>query len=171
MLSMTARQTLWSASRLLAHHLVTSGYRYASSYPGSPTTVITDELEKLSRRGLLSFHYGANEKIAFEMAAVTAFSGMRAAVVMNHVGLNVALDAVMAVAYTGHRGALLLIVGDDPSCESSTSEQDSRLMARLLGIPCLEPSSIYELEQTLDLATSVSVESGALVMLRLTTSI
>src|SRR5262245_2136440 len=156
---MTPPPTLWSASRLVAHQLVHRGYHFASSYPGSPTTVITDELEQLSRRGLLSFYYATNEKIAFEMAAVVAFSGGRAAVVLKHVGLKVALDAAMAVAYTGHRGSLLLIVGDDPSCESSTSEQDSRLLARFLGVPCFEPASIYELDRTLDLATALSVES------------
>jgi indolepyruvate ferredoxin oxidoreductase, alpha subunit len=165
------RPRVWSLGRLLAHQLVRDGYTFVTSYPGSPTTEITDELERLAKRGLISFRYATNEKVAFEMAAAVAISGGRAAVVMKHVGLNVALDSVLGVAYTGQTGALLLVVGDDPSCESSSTEQDSRLLARLASIPCLEPSSVHDLQKTLELATAISMKAGSVAMLRLTTAL
>jgi indolepyruvate ferredoxin oxidoreductase alpha subunit len=165
------RGDLWSASRLLAHQLVRAGYAFAASYPGSPTTLITDELAELGRRQLIRFRYAANEKIAFEMAAGAALSGARSAVVMKHVGLNVALDSAIAIAYTGHTGALLLIVGDDPPCESSSNQQDSRVLARLMDVPCLETASIHDLGHVLRLATALSEDTGGLVMLRLTTAL
>jgi indolepyruvate ferredoxin oxidoreductase alpha subunit len=162
---------IWSASSVIAHHLLHTGYTFITTYPGSPTTLIADELDTLARRGLVSFRYGTNEKVAFEMAAAVALMGGRAAVFMKHVGLNVALDSAMGIAFTGQRGALLLIVGDDPSCDSSSNEQDSRLVARLMSTPCLEPASVEDLPRTLDLATRLSEETGGLAMLRLTTAL
>src|SRR5262249_12650571 len=150
--------------------LVHSGYSFVSSYPGSPTTLITEELERLSARGLLMFRYATNEKVAFEMAGAVALCGGRTAVVMKHVGLNVALDSAIAIAFSGQRGALLVIVGDDPSSESSSNEQDSRLLARVMGVACLEASSVADLAHTIVLATDLSVETGSVVMLRLTTA-
>src|SRR5262245_36955958 len=114
----STRRPIWSTSRLIAHTLAKRAFRLVTSYPGSPTTEITDELERLGSVGIVHFRYATNEKIACEMAIAVAMAGGRAAVVMKHVGLNVALDAVFGAAYTGHRGALLLIVGDDPGCES-----------------------------------------------------
>lgn len=166
-----ARPAIWSSSRLIAHWLSKSSFHLATSYPGSPTTEITDELERLDKRGAIRFRYATNEKIAFEMAFAVALAGGRAAVVMKHVGLNVALDSVFGAAYTGHRGALVLIVGDDPGLESSSTAQDTRLMARLLGVPCFEPSSLDDVEATLALALGASESTRALVIVRLTTAL
>jgi indolepyruvate ferredoxin oxidoreductase alpha subunit len=160
-----------SASVVLAHQLVHAGYILATSYPGSPTTLVTDELRRLAEQSIIAFRYASNEKVALEMAAAAALAGARAAVVMKHVGLNVALDSAVALAYTRTPGALLLIVGDDPSCESSSGEQDSRILARLLGVPCLEPASIDEIPGAIDFATTLAERIGTVVMLRLTTAL
>lgn len=158
----------WAATRVAAHALVRSGCVFATSYPGSPVVGIAEELRALDDQGLVQFRYATNEKIAFEMAAAAALAGQPAACVMKHVGLNVALDAVMGIAYTGVKAPLLLVVGDDPSCESSSTEQDSRQLARFIGIPCIEPGSIDELAEAIDLATQLSRQVGTVVMVRLT---
>jgi indolepyruvate ferredoxin oxidoreductase alpha subunit len=158
----------WAASHVVAHALVRSGCVFATSYPGSPVVGIAEELRSLDDQGLVQFRYGTNEKIAFEMAAAAALAGQPAACVMKHVGLNVALDAVMGVAYTGVKAPLLLVVGDDPSCESSSTEQDSRQLARFVGIPCVEPATVEELSVAIGLAMQLSAETGAAVMLRMT---
>jgi indolepyruvate ferredoxin oxidoreductase alpha subunit len=158
----------WSAARITAHALVRAGCVFATSYPGSPVVGIAEELRALDDQGIVQFRYAANEKIAFEMAAGAALSGQPAACIMKHVGLNVALDAVMGVAYTGVKAPLLLVVGDDPSCESSSTEQDSRQLARFIGIPCVEPGTVAELPEAIELATRLSAEVGSLVILRLT---
>src|SRR6185436_674994 len=74
----------------------------------------------------------------------------------------------MGVAYTGVKAPLLLVVGDDPSCESSSTEQDSRNLARFIGIPCIEPATVEELPTAITLAMDLSGETGSVVMLRLT---
>ena len=158
----------WAASRVAAHALVRSGCVVATSYPGSPVVGIAEELRALDEQGLVQFRYATNEKIAFEMAAAAALAGQPAACVMKHVGLNVALDAVMGIAYTGVKAPLLLVVGDDPSCESSSTEQDSRQLAKFIGIPCIEPATVQELPEAIDLALRLSGEIGAAVMLRVT---
>jgi indolepyruvate ferredoxin oxidoreductase, alpha subunit len=166
-----ATRGIWAAWRVLAHHLVRSGYGFGSCYPGSPIVPIAEELVRLDERGLVRFRYATNEKIAFEMAAAVALAGGRAFAVMKHVGTNVALDSVMALAYTGQRGALLLVVGDDPSCDSSSTEQDSRLLAKFLGVPCVEPSSVADLCSAVELATDLSATLGSVVLFRLTTDV
>jgi indolepyruvate ferredoxin oxidoreductase alpha subunit len=158
----------WSAARVAAHALVRSGCVFATSYPGSPVVGIAEELRALDDQRLLQFRYATNEKIAFEMAAAAALAGQPAACVMKHVGLNVALDAVMGIAYTGVKAPLLLVVGDDPSCESSSTEQDSRQLARFIGIPCIEPGTVDELPEAIRLAMQLSGQVGAVVMVRLT---
>ncbi|MCC7367461.1 MAG: indolepyruvate ferredoxin oxidoreductase subunit alpha [Chloroflexi bacterium] len=158
----------WPATRVMAHALVRAGCVVATSYPGSPVVGVAEELRLLGERGLVQFRYATNEKVAFEMAAAAALAGQPAACVMKHVGLNVALDAVMGVAYTGVKAPLLLLVGDDPSCESSSTEQDSRQLARFIGVPCIEPASVDELPTAIDLAVQVSGRTGALVILRVT---
>lgn len=158
----------WSAARVAAHALAQSGCVFATSYPGSPVVGIAEELRRLDQEGLLQFRYATNEKVAFEMAAAAALAGQPAACVMKHVGVNVALDAIMGVGYTGVKAPLILVVGDDPSCESSSTEQDSRQMARLIGVPCVEPGTLEELPEAIRLAAALSEETGALVMLRVT---
>lgn len=168
-LQTTASATaFWAASRVAAHALVRSGCVLATSYPGSPVVGIAEELRALDEQGLVQFRYAANEKIAFEMAAAAALAGQPAACVMKHVGLNVALDAIMGIAYTGVRAPLLLVVGDDPSCESSSTEQDSRQLARFIGIPCIEPATVQELPEAIELAMDLSGAIGVAVLLRLT---
>ncbi|MGE3912350.1 MAG: thiamine pyrophosphate-dependent enzyme [Chloroflexota bacterium] len=158
----------WSAPRVAAHALVRAGCVFATSYPGSPVVGIAEELRAIDDQGCVQFRYATNEKVAFEMAAAAALAGQPAACVMKHVGLNVALDAVMGVAYTGVKAPLLLIVGDDPSCESSSTEQDSRHLARFIGVPCIEPATVDEIPEAIDLAMDLSRQIGALVIFRVT---
>jgi indolepyruvate ferredoxin oxidoreductase alpha subunit len=151
--------------------MLRAGYTFGSYYPGSPIVDLAEEFARTAERTAgFGFRYATNEKIAFEMATAVAIAGGRAFAIMKHVGANVALDSVMAVAYTGQHGALLLIVGDDPGCESSSSVQDTRQMARLLGVPCLEPASLDDLPAAVACATSLSTQLESVVILRLTTA-
>lgn len=158
----------WSATRVAANALVRSGCVLATSYPGSPVVGVAEELRALDEQGLVQFRYATNEKIAFEMAAAAALAGQPAACIMKHVGLNVALDSVLGVAYTGVKAPLVLFIGDDPSCESSSTEQDSRQLARFIGIPCIEPATVEELPEAVALAMQLSGQVGTVVMLRVT---
>ncbi|HNK33048.1 MAG TPA: indolepyruvate ferredoxin oxidoreductase subunit alpha, partial [Plasticicumulans sp.] len=117
------------------------GASFAAGYPGSPVTGVLDATAGYPE---IRRQWAANEKIALETALGAAWSGARALVVMKHVGLNVAADPLYNAPYTGVRGALVIVVGDDPGASSSQNEQDTRLVAKAAGVPVLEPSSVAE---------------------------
>lgn len=164
----TPTPELWQGSRLLAHAIVACGCEFATAYPGSPMVEVSDTLARLAEQGACRFHYAVNEKIAFEMAAALAFAGRPVACVMKHAGLLVALDAVSCVAYTGVGAGFVLAVGDDPACESSATETDSRVSARLMGLPCVQPHAIADIPATLAAAYQLSRSIGLPVIYRLT---
>ena len=114
-----------------------AGVRLISSYPGTPSTEITEFAAK-SRE--LHVEWAPNEKVAAETAIGAAIGGARALCAMKHVGLNVAADPLYTAAYTGVRGGLVAVVADDPGMHSSQNEQDSRCHAIGAHIPMLEPA-------------------------------
>src|SRR3972149_2665189 len=115
----------------IALGLVEHGCRVATAYPGTPSSEILAGVVKykkqLQRAGYAE--WSTNEKVAFEVALAASWSGLRAAVAMKQVGLNVASDPLFSSAYTGVVGGFLVIPADDPGPHSSQTEQDSRLMA------------------------------------------
>lgn len=148
-----------------------AGLDFAAAYPGTPASEIGDLLAQVSARGGPRFEWAVNEKVAFEMAAAAAASGLRALTAMKHVGLNVAADPLMTSAYTGTVGGFVIVSADDPSCHSSQNEQDNRLYARLASLPMLEPSTPQEALEMTRAAFSLSEALSLPVLLRTTTRV
>ena len=143
-----------------------------SAYPGTPSSEIANNLFALQEYlpGLY-FEFALNEKIAMEIVASASACGLRSITSLKHVGLNVASDPFMTLAYIGVRGGLVVVSADDPSCHSSQNEQDNRYYAKLAQIPMLEPwdpQSAYELVK---IAFELSEKLEVPVLLRTTTRV
>ncbi|HEC92060.1 MAG TPA: indolepyruvate ferredoxin oxidoreductase subunit alpha, partial [Candidatus Atribacteria bacterium] len=133
-----------------------SGVSVASTYPGTPSSEIGDVFYKIAREAGVYFEFSSNEKIALEVSVAAAATGLRSFVFMKHVGLNVAADSFMSTVYTGVRGGMIVLSADDPSMYSSQNEQDNRIMARLAGIPLLEPSNPQEVKDLMKFGFELS---------------
>ncbi len=159
---------LLSGNEAIARGAIEAGISSASSYPGTPATEILDYLAK-------NFHGPAewvvNEKVAFETAVGTSYTGRRALCSMKHVGVNVAADPLMTSAYLGTKGGLVLVVADDPGAYSSQNEQDSRFYAKFAKLPCLEPSDVQEAKDMTAIAFDLSEKMELPVILRTVTRI
>lgn len=138
-----------------------------TGYPGTPSTEILESLHSLGGRA----QWSPNEKVALEVGIGVAFGGGRALVTMKHVGLNVAADPLFTVAYTGVRGALIIVSADDPGMASSQNEQDNRRYAVAAGIPMLEPADSQEAYNFTLLAIEISERWSMPVLLRMTTRV
>ena len=147
------------------------GVSFCSTYPGTPSSEIGNVLAKIAKKAGIYFEFSVNEKVALEVSAAAAASGLRSFVFMKHVGLNVAADALMSTAYTGVRGGLIILSADDPSMHSSQNEQDNRIMAQLAGIPVLEPSNPQEVKDFMKLGFDLSEKFEIPVLMRTTTRI
>ncbi len=145
------------------------GVALATQYPGTPSSEIGDRLYQISRETDLYFEYATNEKVSLEVAAGAAVSGLRVLCAMKHVGVNVAADTLMTLAYSGVKGGLVLVSADDPSLFSSQNEQDNRYYAKLSGLPMLEPASAQEAKEMTTYALTLSEELSLPVILRTTT--
>ncbi len=148
-----------------------AGLDVAAAYPGTPSSEIGNTFDKMGDDAGVYFEYSTNEKVAMEVAAAGSACNLRAMTFMKHVGLNVAADAYMTIAYTGVRGGMLMVCADDPSCHSSQNEQDNRYYARLANIPMLEPSSCSEAKEMTRLGFDLSEEIELPILLRTTTRI
>lgn len=148
-----------------------AGVAVATTYPGTPSSELSLNFFQISRETDLYFEYSTNEKVALEVAAAAANAGVRTFCIMKHVGLNVAADALMTLAYVGVKGGLVILTADDPSMFSSQNEQDNRYYARIAGLPMLEPSSVAEAKEMVPYAFSLSERLGEPVLLRTTTRI
>lgn len=162
---------LFLGNEAIARAALEAGVALAACYPGTPSSEIGDRLYEVSRTGRLVFEYSTNEKVALEVAAGASAAGWRALASMKHVGVNVAADALMTLAYVGVKGGLVLVSADDPSMFSSQNEQDNRFYARFAGIPMLEPESPQEAKDMTLAAFALSEELGLPVMLRTTTRV
>lgn len=161
---------LLSGNEALARGMYEAGVTLAVGYPGTPSTEI---LENCAKRYQDAFRceWAPNEKVALEVAAGAAMAGARACVTMKHVGLNVAADPLLSIAYTGTPGALVVIVADDPGMHSSQNEQDSRHYARFAKVPVLEPSDSAEARDFLKAAVEISETYRTPVILRTSTRV
>jgi indolepyruvate ferredoxin oxidoreductase alpha subunit len=162
---------LMLGNEAIARGAIEAGVAVAATYPGTPSSEISASLSEISRETDLYFEYSTNEKVALEVAAAAANCGLRSMAIMKHVGLNVAADALMTLAYVGVRGGLVVLSADDPAMFSSQNEQDNRLYARLAGLPMLEPSSVAEAARMTREAFALSEALGEPVLLRTTTRI
>ena len=148
-----------------------AGVGIVASYPGTPSSEIGDVFSAIAKAAGVYFEYSANEKVALEVAAAAAASGVRAFTFMKHVGLNVAADSFMTTAYVGTRGGFVILTADDPSTHSSQNEQDNRYYARLANVPMLEPSSPQEIREFMVQAFDLSERLELPVLFRTTTRI
>ena len=148
-----------------------AGMSFATTYPGTPSSEIGDNLYQISKETDIYFEYSVNEKVALETAAAASTCGLRTMCSMKHVGLNVASDALMTLAYVGVKGGMVIVSADDPSMHSSQNEQDNRLYARFAGIPMLEPANSQEALDMARAAFTLSESYGIPVLLRTTTRI
>lgn len=147
------------------------GVEGAYAYPGTPSSEIMEKLIELSGKYRFYVEWSTNEKVALENAIGSSWGGKRVAVIMKHVGLNVASDPLMSLAYTGIKGGFVLVVADDPFSHSSQNEQDSRIYAKFAQIPCLDPSSPEEANRMASYSFELSEGLNIPVMLRSTTRI
>ncbi len=145
-----------------------AGVNVVSSYPGTPSTEITEEIVKFEE---IYAEWAPNEKVAAEVAIGASIGGARAMTCMKHVGLNVMADPVFTASYTGVNGGLVLCVADDPGMHSSQNEQDSRHYAKASKIMMLEPSDSAECRDYTKLAFELSEKFDTPVFIRLSTRV
>ena len=145
-----------------------AGVRVVASYPGTPSTEITEEIVKFDD---IYAEWSPNEKVAAEVAIGASIAGARAMSCMKHVGLNVMADPVFTASYTGVNGGLVLCVADDQGMHSSQNEQDSRHYAKAAKIMMLEPADSSECKEFTKKAFALSEEFDTPVFIRLSTRV
>ena len=145
-----------------------AGCKVVSSYPGTPSTEITEYAAKYDE---IKCEWAPNEKVACEVAFGASLAGARAACCMKHVGLNVAADPMFTMSYTGVNGGLVICVADDPGMHSSQNEQDSRHYAEAAKLPMLEPADSKEAKEYAKIAFELSEKFDTPVLLRMCTRI
>ncbi len=151
--------------------VIEAGVSIAATYPGTPSSEIGNVLSVLAKEANIYFEFSANEKVAMEVAATAAASGLRSFTFMKHVGMNVAADSFMTTAYSGVRGGMVILSADDPSLFSSQNEQDTRNYARLANVPILEPSNCQEVKDMVKYAFDLSEQFQIPVIVRTTTRV
>jgi len=155
----------------IARGLLEAGVGVVAGYPGTPSSEIIETVVDLKGDSKLHVEWSVNEKVALEVAAGASWVGRRAAATMKHVGLNVAADPFMTLAYLGVGAGLVVICADDPYCHSSQNEQDSRRYAQFAGIACLDPKNPAEAKEMAAYAFELSEKFNIPVMLRPTTRV
>ncbi len=155
----------------IARGAIEAGVAFTSTYPGTPSSEISLNFFQISQESDLYFEYSTNEKVALEVCAAAANSGVRSMCVMKHVGVNVAADTLMTLAYVGVKAGLVIVSADDPYMFSSQNEQDNRYYGKLSGLPIVEPSSVAEAREMVQYAFDLSEKLQEPVIFRTTTRI
>ena len=161
-------KSLMLGNEAVARGLYEGGCSFVSSYPGTPSTEITECAAKYEE---LYAEWAPNEKVALEAAFGACLSGKRSFCAMKHVGLNVAADPLFTISYTGVNAGLVIGVADDAGMHSSQNEQDSRHYAQASRIPMLEPSDSAEALAFAKLAYELSEEFDTAVLLKMCTRV
>lgn len=117
---------LLMGNEAVAYGAAAAGVGLVSGYPGTPSTEVLETVAKINTNKEIYVEWSTNEKAALEVAAGAAYAGMRSMVTMKQVGLNVASDPLMSLAYVGVKGGMVVLVADDPGPLSSQTEQDTR---------------------------------------------
>ena len=159
---------LMLGNEAVARGLYEAGVTVVSSYPGTPSTEISEFAANYDE---IYCEWAPNEKVACEVAFGASLRGARAACAMKHVGLNVAADPLFTLSYTGVNGGLVICVADDPAMHSSQNEQDSRHYAIAAKLPMLEPSDSAEARDFAKIAFELSETYDTPVLLRMCTRI
>lgn len=149
---------------------LSAGVGLVAGYPGTPSSEIIETVSKYPHDGV-HLEWSVNEKAALEVAAAAAYSGMRSLVTMKQVGLNVASDPLMSLAYVGVKGGMVIVSADDPGPISSQTEQDTRRFADFARIPVFDPSTPEEAFVMIRDAFEYSEKYGTPVLFRPTTRV
>lgn len=163
------KEMLLLGNEAIARGAMEAGLAFATCYPGTPSSEIPEQFFRISQESDLYFEFSTNEKVALEVGAGAAVCGLRTMVTMKHVGVNVAADPLMTLAYVGTKGGMIIVTADDPFLFSSQNEQDNRFYARLSGLPMLEPTNPQEMKEMTIAALELSEELESPVFLRTTT--
>ena len=159
---------LMLGNEAVARGLYEAGCSFVSSYPGTPSTEITEAIAKYSE---VYAEWAPNEKVAMEAAFGASLAGRRSFCGMKHVGLNVAADPLFTISYTGVNGGMVIGVADDAGMHSSQNEQDSRHYARAAKIPMLEPADSAEALELTKLAYEISEQFDTPVLVKMCTRV
>ncbi len=159
---------LMLGNKAFARGLYEAGCNIVSSYPGTPSTEVTEEVAKYDE---IYAEWAPNEKVAMEVALGASIAGARSFCGMKHVGLNVAADPLYTASYTGVNGGMVIAVADDPGMHSSQNEQDSRHHAIASKILMLEPSDSTECKEFTKSAFELSERFDTPVIIRLSTRV
>ncbi len=154
----------------MAFGAIKAGVNLVAGYPGTPSTEVLETVAK-NNPGDIYVEWSVNEKAALEVAAGAAYSGARVLVTMKQVGLNVAADPLMSLNYVGIKGAMVVLVADDPGPISSQTEQDTRLFAKFAKMLVFDPSSPKEAYEMIQDAFEYSQKLGKPVFMRPTTRV
>lgn len=154
----------------IAYGALKAGVNLVSGYPGTPSSEIVETVAKAKPEGV-HVEWSVNEKAAMEVAAAASYSGARTLVTMKQVGLNVASDPLMSLAYVGVKGGMVVVSADDPGPISSQTEQDTRRFAEFARIPVFDPSSPEEAYEMIQDAYECSEKYATPVLFRPTTRV
>lgn len=162
---------LLMGNEAIALGAIHAGVRLVSGYPGTPSTEILETVARNNTEGRIHVEWSVNEKAALEVAAGAAYTGARTMVTMKQVGLNVASDPLMSLAYVGVKGGMVIVSADDPGPISSQTEQDTRHFGWFSKLPVFDPASPEEAYEMVGDAFAYSEKYGTPVILRPTTRI
>jgi len=161
---------LLMGNEAIAKGAIRAGVNFVSGYPGTPSTEVLETIARDKTRDIY-VEWSVNEKVALEVAAGAAYAGERALVTMKQVGLNVASDPLMSLAYIGIKGGMVVLVADDPGPISSQTEQDTRHFARFAHLPVFDPTTPEEAYEMIGAAFALSEKYATPVLFRPTTHV
>lgn len=162
-------KVIMSGNEAVARGAYEGGARFASAYPGTPSTEILENMPQYGEK--VYSEWAPNEKVAAEAAIGASIAGVRSMCAMKHVGMNVAADPIYSFAYTGVNGGFVMVVADDPGQHSSQNEQDNRNQAKAAKLLMLEPSDSQEAKDYLKKAFALSEKFDMPVLFHVTTRI
>lgn len=160
---------LYTGNEAIARGAYEAGVKYASAYPGTPSTEILENIA-LYKDDILA-EWAPNEKVALEAVFGASMAGARSIASMKHVGVNVAADPLFTIAYTGVNGGMVLVSADEPGQHSSQNEQDNRNYAKFAKIPMFEPTDSQEAKDMVKAAFNLSEAYDTPVLVRMTTRV
>lgn len=158
---------LMTGNEAIARGAYEAGVRYASAYPGTPSTEILENIA--TYKDDVVAEWATNEKVALEAVIGASIAGARSIASMKHVGVNVAADPLFTYSYTGVNGGMVLVTADEPGMYSSQNEQDNRNYAKFAKIPLFEPSTSQEAKDMIKVAFDLSEKYDTPVLFRVTT--
>jgi indolepyruvate ferredoxin oxidoreductase, alpha subunit len=170
-LNQSGKVELLMGNEAIARGALEAGVQVCAAYPGNPSSEIIATLAAVAVEVGIHVEWSVNEKVALEVTAAASFAGLRGLCTMKQNGMNVACDFLLNLNLTGSGGGLVVIVADDPGALSSTNEEDSRLFAKLAGLPLLEPVTIQETKEMTRWAFELSETLSLPILIRSVTRI